>query len=121
MKNIIVLNCRGKTPPPSIIEYAEQFKNIAMMYTEIYKLNEQRTIDRVFNYYLPLEHRFLVIVGNTTDDEKLRLENTKNVIFVHFSATSSESDADLRPGMIHINADYVDAESLYDWIINNDG
>lgn len=121
MKNIIVLNCHSKVPPPSVIEYAEQFKSITMMYTEIYKLNELRTIDRVFNYYFPLEHRFLVIVGNTTDEEKKRLENTGNVIFVNFSATSRKNDADLRPGMIHINADYVDAESLYDWIINNDG
>lgn len=121
MKNIILLNCHGKVPPPSVLEYAEQFRSIAMMYTEIYKLSELRTLDRVFNYYLPLEHRFLVIVGNTTDEEKQRLERTGNVMIVHFAARSSKHDAELRPGMTHINADYVDAESLYDWIIHNDG
>ena len=122
MKNIIVLNCSSKIIPPSIKHYAEQFKDIALMYSEIYELNEQRTIDRLFNFYLPmLEHRFLIVVGKITNEERNRLEETNNVIFVHFWSMSTEHDAELKPSMIDINANYVDAESLYDWILHNDG
>ena len=102
--------------------HAEQFKDIALMYSEIYELNEQRTIDRLFNFYLPmLDHRFLIVVGNITNEERHRLEETNNVIFVHFWSMSNEHNAELKPGMIDINADYVDAESLYDWILHDDG
>lgn len=120
MKNIIVLNCHGKVPPQSVIEYAQQFKSLAMMYTEIMILNEQKTVERIFKYYQPLEHRFLIVVGELTNDEKERMANSEKAIFVHFSKPSGKQDADLAPGMIDINADYVDAESLYDWIIHND-
>ena len=112
-KNIVILDEPNKD---KALEYAKAFCDRSQMYTQTYIVDEHKTVNRLFDYYLPMEHRLIVIIGADYEDIH-RLMNTGEAINVFFS-THYDEDYELVDDATRINGEAIDASSLYEWVVS---
>lgn len=115
VKNIVILDEANRD---KALEYAKVFCDRSQMYAQTYIVDEYKTVNRLFDYYLPMEHRLIVIIG--ADYEEIhRLMSTGQAVSVFFS-TQFDDDYELMDDATRINGTAIDASSLYEWMVSLD-
>ena len=115
-KNIVVIMTSDESKGQ---KYAADFCENAKDFSQIYTLKNGNTVDRLFDLYLPVEHRYIVVVGKLSDEEYKRIQNTSCAMFVSFIYSSMrKEDYELNESMTDVNGNLVDPFSLYDWVSN---
>lgn len=112
--NIIILDTANID---KALRYAKAFCDRSQMYTLTYNIAEYQTVNRLFDYYLPLEHRMMLVIGANNEDIH-RLMKTRQAFRVYFD--EYEDDFELHDQMMEANGAVIDAGSLYEWLVSLD-